>query len=63
MGSQVAADGTREMNVVDRMNEAYRAWRVLKSMLSNRELGIKAKKCLLLLLLKKIGIARPGEGD
>ena len=28
------------------MNEGYRAWRVLKSVLSNRGLGIKAKKCL-----------------
>ena len=28
------------------MNEGYRAWGVLKSVLSNRGLGIKAKKCL-----------------
>ena len=28
------------------MNEGYRAWGVLKSFLSNRGLGIKAKKCL-----------------
>ena len=27
-------------------NEGYRAWGVLKSVLSNRGLGIKAKKCL-----------------
>ena len=27
------------------MNEGYRAWGALKSVLSNRELGIKAKKC------------------
>ena len=29
-----------------RMNERYRAWGALKSVLSNRGLGIKAKKCL-----------------
>ena len=28
------------------MNEWYRAWGTLKSVLSNRGLGIKAKKCL-----------------
>ena len=28
------------------MNEGYRAWRGLKSVLSNRGLGIQAKKCL-----------------
>ena len=28
------------------MNEGYRAWGVLKSILSNRGLGIKAMKCL-----------------
>ena len=28
------------------MNEGYRAWIVLRSVLSNRGLGIKAKKCL-----------------
>ena len=31
---------------VHRMNEGYRAWGALKSVLSNRGLGIKAKKCL-----------------
>ena len=46
MGSQVAADGGCERNVVHRMNEGYRAWGALKSVLSNRGLGIKAKKCL-----------------
>ena len=29
-----------------RMNEVYRAWGALKSVLSNRGLRIKAKKCL-----------------
>ena len=29
-----------------RMNEGYRAWGGLKSVMSNRRLGIKAKKCL-----------------
>ena len=28
------------------MNEGYRAWGALESILSNRGLGIKAKKCL-----------------
>ena len=34
------------MDVVHRMNEGYRAWGELKSVLSNRGLGIKAKKYL-----------------
>ena len=46
LGSQVAADGGCERDVVERMNEGCRAWGVLKSVLSNRVLGIKAKKCL-----------------
>ena len=32
--------------MVHRMNEGYRAWGGLKSVLSNRGLGIKAKKCI-----------------
>ena len=43
LGSQV---GGCERGVVHRMNEGYRAWGALKSVLSNRALGIKAKKCL-----------------
>ena len=39
LGSQVAADGGCERDVVHRMNEGYRAWGALKSMLSNRGLG------------------------
>ena len=46
LGSQVAGDGGCEMDVVHRMNEGYRAWGALKSVLSNRGLWIKAKKCL-----------------
>ena len=46
LGSQVAADGGCERDVVHRMNEWYRAWGALKSVLSNRGFGIKAKKCL-----------------
>ena len=46
LGSQVAADGGCERDVIHRINEGYRAWGALKSVLSNRELGIKAKKCL-----------------
>ena len=45
LGSQVAADGGCESDVVHR-NEGYRAWGALKSVMSNRGLGIKAKKCL-----------------
>ena len=35
LGSQVAADGGCERDVVHRMNEGYKAWGALKSMLSN----------------------------
>ena len=45
LGSQVAANGGCEMDVVLRMNEGYRAWEALESVLSNRGLEIKAKKC------------------
>ena len=46
LGSQVAANGGCERDVVHRMNQGYRAWGVLKSVLCNKGLGIKAKKCL-----------------
>ena len=46
LGSQVAADGECERNVEHRMNEGYSVWGVLKSVMSNRGLGTKAKKCL-----------------
>ena len=46
LGLQVAADEGCERDVVLRMIEGYRAWGGLKSFLSNRGLGIKAKKCL-----------------
>ena len=46
LGSQVAADRGCERDLVHRMNEGYKAWGALKSVLSNRGLGIKAKKCL-----------------
>ena len=46
LGSQVAADGLSERDVVHRMNEGYRVWIALKSVLSKRGLGINAKKCL-----------------
>ena len=45
LGSQVAADGGCERDMVHRMNEGYRAWVALKSVLSNKRLGLKAKKC------------------
>ena len=44
LGSLVAAAGGCERDVVHRMNEGYRAWGELKSVLSNRGLGIKVKK-------------------
>ena len=46
LGPQVAADGGCERDVVHKMNEGYRALGALKSVLSNRGLGIKGKKCL-----------------
>ena len=46
LGSQMAADGGCERDVVHRMNEGYRVWGALKTVLSNRGLGIKAKMCL-----------------
>ena len=42
----MTADGGCERDVVHRMNDWYRAWGALKSVLSNRGLGIKANKCL-----------------
>ena len=42
----MAADRGCERDVVHRMNEGYRAWGALKSVLSNRGFGIKAKKCI-----------------
>ena len=46
LGSQVASDGGCERDVVHRFNQGYRAWGAQKSVLSNKGLGIKAKKCL-----------------
>ena len=45
LGTQVAADRGCERDVVHRMNEGYRAWGAMKSLLNNRGLGINAK-CL-----------------
>ena len=42
----MAADGGCGRDVVHGMNEGCRAWGALKSVLSNRGLGIKGKKCL-----------------
>ena len=42
--SQVAAGGRCEKDEVHRINEGYRAWGALKSVQSNRGLGIKTKK-------------------
>ena len=41
----MATDGGCERDVVHRMNEGYRAWGALKSVLSNRGLGIMSEKC------------------
>ena len=46
LGSQVAADGGCERDVVHRMNEGYSESGALKSELNNKGLGINAKKCL-----------------
>ena len=46
LGSDVPADGGCNRDVVHRMNEGYRAWGVLKSVLSHSGLMIKAKTCL-----------------
>ena len=41
-----AADGGCENDVLPRKFEGYKAWGALKSVMSNRGVGIKAKKCL-----------------
>ena len=46
LGSQVVFDLGCDRDVVHRMNGEYRAWGALKSVLTNRGLGINAKKCL-----------------
>ena len=46
MGSQLASDGGCERDVLHNMNEGYRAWEALKSVLSNKGLRMKAKKSL-----------------
>ena len=43
LGSPVAADGGCERDVVHRMNEGHIAWETLKSVLSNRGLGINPR--------------------
>ena len=45
-GIALAADGAGKRGVVHRVNEGYRAWATLKSVLSNSELGINVKNCL-----------------
>ena len=45
-GSQVAGDGGCDSYVVHRINEGYSAWGAMKRVLSNRGLGITAKKCI-----------------
>ena len=42
----VILNGEPLEDVVHRMNEGYRAWGALKGVLSNRGMGLKAKKCL-----------------
>ena len=43
LGSQVAADEGCERYVVHRKNEGQRVWGALKSVLSNRGLGIRTR--------------------
>ena len=45
LGSQVVADEECERDMLHRMNEEFRAWNALKSVLSNKGLRIHAKKC------------------
>ena len=42
----MAADGGCDRDVVHKINEGYREWGALKSVLSNIGLWIMAKKCL-----------------
>ena len=44
--SHVATDGGCERDVVHKMNEGYKAWSALESVISNRGLGIITKKYL-----------------
>ena len=39
LDAQVAADGGCKRDVVHRMNEGFKAWRAMKSVLCNRRLG------------------------
>ena len=48
LGSQVAADGGCESDVVHRMNEGFKAWGAMKSVLCNKRLGIKAERSSLI---------------
>ena len=56
--SLVAADGGCERNVVQRVNEGYRRWGELTSALSNRGLGIKAKKCRHVVLIVQTAVVQ-----
>ena len=40
----MAADGGCESDVVHRMNEGFKAWGAMKSVLCNRGLGIKSEE-------------------
>ena len=44
LGSEVTADGGCERDMVQRMNERYRVWGGLKSVLSNRGHGYKGQE-------------------
>ena len=46
LSSELAADGGCKRDVIHRMNEGYRAWGALKTVLSNRGFGTKDNKCL-----------------
>ena len=55
LGSQIAADGGCERDVVHKMDEG---WPAIKSVLSIRGLGIKAKKCLYEGIIVPPGVVR-----
>ena len=55
----MAADIGCERDVVHRMNEGYRAWGALKSVLSSKKLGIKARNSLYEEVILPMGLYGP----
>ena len=56
LGLQVAADGRCERDMVHKINEDYRAWGALKSVVSIRRLVVKTKKYLALYKVEALGM-------